>query len=77
MGTGQDLETLVEVRPGQEVKLPALMDASTVELTGKPDVACRHQIMVPTLGRSLALRATGPVGCCWRTLSSGRREKRQ
>ena len=77
MGTGQYLDALVEVRPGQKAYLPALMAASQVDFTGKPAAACRYRTRVPTLGRSLALRATGPVGHCWRTVCSGRREKRQ
>ena len=53
------------------------MAASQVDLTGKPAVACRYLTRVPTLGISLALRATGPVGHCWRTVCSGWREKSQ
>ena len=53
------------------------MAASQVDLTGNPAAACRYFTRVTTLGRSLALRATGPVGRCSRTVWSGRRGKRQ
>ena len=53
------------------------MAAIQVNLTGKPAAVCRYRTRLPTLGRSLALRATGPVGQCWRTVCSGQREKRQ
>ena len=53
------------------------MAAKQVDLTGKPSAACRYQTRVPTLGILLALRATGTVGRCWRTVCSGQREKRQ
>ena len=75
MGTGQYLDVLAEARPGQEAQLPDLVDAIQVDLTGRPAAACRYQTRVPTLGRLLALRATGTVGHCWRTVCSGRREK--
>ena len=68
MGTGQYLDALEEVRPGQEVNFPALMYTSQVDLNGKPDAACRYRTRVPTQGRLLVLRATGPVGHCWTLL---------
>ena len=77
MGTGKYLDALAEVRPGQEAWLPALMAARQVDLTGKPAAACRYLPRVPTMGRSLALRATGLVGRCWRTVWLGRRKKLQ
>ena len=55
--------------------MPALMAAIQVDLTAKPDASCRYQTRVPTLGRSLALRATGAVGHFWRTVCSRRRGK--
>ena len=39
MGTGQYLDALAEVRPGQKAYLPALMAASQVDLTDNPDTA--------------------------------------
>ena len=38
---GQYLEALVQVRPGQVEKLPALIAASQVDLTGNPAAAWR------------------------------------
>ena len=56
METGQFLDVLAELRPGQEAYLPALMAASQVDLNGKPAAACRYQTRVPKLGKSLELR---------------------
>ena len=68
MGTEQYLDALEEVRPGYEAYLPALMADSQVDLTVKLDSVCRYRTRVPTLGRLLVLRATGPVGHCWTLL---------
>ena len=59
--TGQYFAALAQVRPGQEVELPALMAASQVERMGKPAQAWRYLTSAATLGRSFALRAVGPV----------------
>ena len=61
-------------------KLPALMAASQVNLTGNPAAAWRLRTRAPMLGRSWELRAPGGVGVdVWieeTGLSSGQREKR-
>ena len=61
METGQYLDALVEVRPGQESQLPALMAVSQVDLTSKPAAEWRYRTRVPKMGTSLALRETGTV----------------
>ena len=75
MGKGQYLDVLVEVRPGQEAYLPVLMASSQFDLTGMPSAACRYQIRVTSLGRSLALRETVMVGRYWGTVCLGAKRK--
>ena len=76
---GQYLATLAKVRPGQEAKLPALMAASHVDLTGKPAAAWGYRTIAPTLGRLIALQAVGPVVQAGGVVgwSQGRRVKHQ
>ena len=57
--TGQYLAALAKVSPGQEAKFSAWMDASHVDLTGKPAAAWRYQTRAPMLGKSWAFRVEG------------------
>ena len=49
--SGWYLDALECVRPGQVSKLPDLVEASHVNLTGKPTAACGHLNSAPPLGR--------------------------
>ena len=50
-GIGQYFAAFAKLRPGQEEKFPALMAASQVERTGKPENACRYHTWAPTLSK--------------------------
>ena len=49
---GQYFEAFSNVRPGQEVKLPALMALNQVYLTGKPATAWRYLTRAAMIGKS-------------------------
>ena len=52
------------------------MAVSQVDLNGELAAAWRYRTRVPTVGRLLALRETGPVGHCSRTVLLGWSKKR-